>query len=33
MPKVGKKKSPYTRKGMKSAKAYSKKTKKKVRKA
>ena len=33
MPKVGKKKFAYTAKGMKAAKAYSKKTGKKVRKA
>ena len=30
MPKVGKKKFPYTTKGMKAAQSYAKKTKKKV---
>jgi len=32
MPKVGKKKFPYTAKGMKAAKSHAKKTKKKVKK-
>jgi hypothetical protein len=32
MPRVGKKKFPYTTKGKKAAKAYGKRTKKKVRK-